>query len=411
MLEMGSSAGTRRKAGGRATAWRLLLFGVFWFSLSLGVGLWSLGQEGPGAPRLLREEGGMHLQALRQRAFLAVLERAAEGVPHARLREVPPPGGDGVREYVMEGVDAPLRLALSMQERVEVWRRSLHPGAESPLLQPGEVPRLVWRDDGSLEACINEQPVLRVRFPGHESRLGALARPLGPASLVIVIDDMGPRLDTAEQLAALPFPVNFAIWPHARRAEDVERLAQERGLDVIVHLPMQPLRREGGKQPDAGPHALTETMSAGEMRAVLDAAFTRLPTAVGFNNHMGSRFTGSRNGCRLLCSQLRGQGLFVLDSMTQNHSVLCKEALQQGLVGAERSVFLDNERKVPSILAALDIAAAKAQRHGVAIAIGHPYPETVQALRQWPVAAGREGVAVVSLRRLIWHLAVHSDRP
>lgn len=409
MLEMGSSAGTRRTAEGRAKAWRLLLFGVLWFGLSLAVGIWALGQEGPGAPRLLPEQGGLHLQALRQRAFLALLERAAEGVPHTRLRRISRPGGT-VPEFVMEGVSAPLRLALGMQERVEAWRRSLHPGAESPLLQPGGEPRLDWRDDGSLEACINEQPVLRIRFPGHEAQLGALARPLGPASLVIVIDDMGQRLDTAEQLAALSFPVNFAVWPHARRAADVERLARERGLDVIVHLPMQPLRREGGKQPDAGPHALTENMSAAEMRAVLDAAFMRLPTAIGFNNHMGSRFTGSRNGCRLLCSLLRGQGLFVLDSMTQNHSVLCKEALQQGLVGAERSVFLDNERKVPAILAALDIAAAKAQRHGVAIAIGHPYPETVQALREWPVAAGREGVAVVSLRRLVWHLAVDPGR-
>lgn len=408
MLELGSPAGTRRTAKGRAKTWPLLLFGVFWFSLSLAVGIWSLGREGPGAPRLLSEQGGLHLQALRQRAFQAVLERAAEGVPHTRLRPVSRPG-DTVPEYVMEGVDAPLRLALGMQERVEVWRRSLHPGAESPLLQPGGEPRLVWRDDGSLEARIGAQTILRIRFPGHEARLGALARPLGPASLVIVIDDMGQRLDTAEQLAALPFPVNFAVWPHARRVADVERLARERGLDVIVHLPMQPLRREGGKQPDAGPHALTEDMSAAEMRAVLDAAFTRLPTAIGFNNHMGSRFTGSRNGCRLLCSLLRGQGLFVLDSMTQNHSVLCKEALQQGLVGAERSVFLDNERKVPAILAALDIAAAKAQRHGMAIAIGHPYPETVEALRQWTVAAGREGVAVVSLRRLVWHLAVQRD--
>ena len=409
MLDMGSSPGTRRTAGRRATAWRLLLFGVFWFGLSLGIGLWSLGQEGPGAPRLLREQGGLHLQALRHRAFLAVLERAAEGVPHARLYEVPPPGGDGVPEYVMEGANAPLRLALGMQERVALWRRSLHPKAESPLLQPGEEPKLVWRDDGSLEARVNEQPVLRIRFPGHETQLGALARPLGPASLVIVIDDMGQRLDTAEELSALPFPVNFAVWPHARRAVDVARLARERGIDIIAHLPMQPLRRERGKQPDAGPHTLTDDMSAGEMRAVLDAAFTRLPTAIGFNNHMGSRFTGSRNGCRLLCSLLRGQGLFVLDSMTQNHSVLCKEALQQGLVGAERSVFLDNDRKVPSILAALDLAAAKAQRQGVAIAIGHPYPETVKALRQWPVAAGREGVAVVSLRRLVWHLAVERD--
>ena len=408
MLNMGSSAGSCRTAGGRAAV-RLLLFGVIWFALSLGIGLWSLGHARPGAPRQLRESGGPRLQALRQQAFLAVLERAAAGVPHARLSQEPRSGSDDVLQCVMEGVSAPLRLALGMQERVEVWRRSMHPGAESPLLRPGEAPRLVWRDDGSLEACINDRPVLRIRFPGHEAQLGALARPLGPASLVIVIDDMGQRLETAEQLAALPFPVTFAVWPHARRAGEVERLAGERGLDVIVHLPMQPLRREGGKQPDAGPNALTESMSAAEMRAVLDAAFTRLPSAIGFNNHMGSRFTGSRNGCRLLCSQLRGQGLFVLDSMTQNHSVLCKEALQQGLVGAERNVFLDNERKVPAILAALDIAAEKARRHGVAIAIGHPYPETVQALRQWPLAAGREGVAVVSLRRLVWHLATRAD--
>ena len=408
MRKVASSAGTCRTAGGRA-ARRLLLFGMVWFALCLGIGLWSLGQEGPGASRQLRGPDGPRLQALRQRAFLAVLERAAAGVPHARLYQEPRSGADDVLQYVMEGVRAPLRLALGMQERVEVWRRSMRPGAGSPLLQPGEAPRLVWRDDGSLEACINERPVLRIRFPGQEAQLGALARPLGEGSLVIVIDDMGQRLETAEQLAALPFPVTFAVWPHARRAGEVERLARERGLDVIVHLPMQPLRREGGKQPDAGPGALTESMSAAEMRAVLDAAFTRLPSAIGFNNHMGSRFTGSRNGCRLLCSQLRGQGLFVLDSMTQNHSVLCKEALQQGLVGAERSVFLDNERKVPAILAALDIAAEKARRHGLAIAIGHPYPETVQALRQWPLAAGREGVAVVSLRRLVWHLATRTD--
>lgn len=409
MRAMERSVGPDRTAG-RRTAGRLLLFGLVWFALSLGIGLWALGQEGAVPPQGLRAQKDVHLQGLRQRAFLAVLERAAAGVPHARLSQEPQVGPDGVLHCVMEGVNAPLRLALGMQERVEVWRRSLHPGAESPLLRPGEEPRLLWQDDGSLLACINAQPVLRIRFPGQETQLGALARPLGPASLVIVIDDMGQRLETAEQLSALPFPVAFAVWPHARRAGEVERLARERGSDVIVHLPMQPLRREGGRQPDAGPNALTESMSAAEMRAVLDAAFARLPSAIGFNNHMGSRFTGSRNGCRLLCSLLRGQGLFVLDSKTQNHSVLCKEALQQGLVGAERSVFLDNERSVPAIVTALDIAAEKARRHGLAIAIGHPYPETLQALREWPLAAGREGVAVVSLRRLVWHLATRGDK-
>lgn len=408
MLERGGTSRNRKGSDRRAST-RLLICGLLWFSLALGAGAWLLSQqERQGAPLdLLRGEDGPRLQALRQRAFAALLERAAAGVPHARLSCDPAPDRDGVLHCMAEGVDAPLRLALGMQERVRVWRRSIHPEAKSPLLRPGEIPELVWRDDGSLEARVGDRAVLHIRFPGNEGQLGALARPLGEASLVIVIDDMGQRLDAAEQLAALPYPVAFAVWPHAPHAAGVARLAHERGVDILVHQPMQPLPRKGGKQPSPGPHALTEDMSAGEMRAILDAAFTRLPTAIGFNNHMGSRFTGSRSACRMLCSQLRGQGLFVLDSMTQNHALLAEEARQQGLVSAERRIFLDHERKVPSILAALDAAAGQARRDGVAIAIGHPYPETLRALRDWQMNAGRDGVAVVSLRRLVWHLAVH----
>lgn len=389
---------------------RLLACGLLWFSLSLGAGAWLLSQQGQQAPplRLLPEQGGPHLQALRQRAFAAVLERAAAGVPHARLTCEPAADAEGVQQCVVEGLSAPLRLALGMQERVRVWRRSIRPEATSPLLRPGEEPELVWRDDGSLEARIRGRAVQRIRFPGHEAQLGALARPPGQAALVIVIDDMGQRLDMAEGLAALPFPVTFAVWPHARHATEVARLAQDRGLDVLVHLPMQPQPR-GNRQPDPGPDALKEGMSADAMSAILDAAFSRLPVAIGFNNHMGSRFTGSRSACRMLCSQLRGQGLFVLDSMTRDHALLADEARQQGLVAARRSVFLDNERKVPAILAALDAAAEQARRQGMAIAIGHPYPETLRALRHWQMAAGRDGVAVVALRRLVWQLATHPE--
>lgn len=392
----------------RRSSVRLLVGGLLWFSLSLGLGAWLLSQQGQRAAplRLLAEQDGPHLQALRQRAFGAVLERAAAGVPHARL--TCEPAADAVQQCVVEGLDAPLRLALGMQERVGVWRRSIRPEATSPLLRPGEEPELVWQDDGSLEARIRGQAVQRIRFPGHEAQLGALARPPGRAALVIVIDDMGQRLDVAEELAALPFPVTLAVWPHARHATEVARLAHERGLDVLVHLPMQPQPR-GKKQPDPGPGALKEGMSADAMRAILDAAFSRLPTAIGFNNHMGSRFTGSRSACRMLCSQLRGQGLFVLDSMTREHALLADEARQQGLVAARRNVFLDNKRTMPDILAALDDAAELARRQGMAIAIGHPYPETLRALRHWQMAAGREGVAVVALRRLVWHLATQAE--
>ena len=38
----------------------------------------------------------------------------------------------------------------------------------------------------------------------------------------------------------------------------------------------------------------------------------------------------------------------------------------------------------------------------MAVVIGHPYPETLRALRDWQ---DKDGVAVVPLRRVLWKLA------
>lgn len=54
------------------------------------------------------------------------------------------------------------------------------------------------------------------------------------------------------------------------------------------------------------------------------------------------------------------------------------------------------------MLAALDKAARLARKQGIAIAIGHPHASTLRALERWE---NREGVAVVPLRRYVWHLA------
>ena len=91
----------------------------------------------------------------------------------------------------------------------------------------------------------------------------------------------------------------------------------------------------------------------------------------------------------------------MLDSLTQPHSRLA-EARAAGLVSVARAVFLDTRRDVSAVLAALDAAAAKARSAGFAVAIGHPYAETLSALRRWQDKAG---VAVVPLRRLVWYLA------
>lgn len=313
---------------------------------------------------------------------------------HWRREEEPPSGvaETDARRYRIAGPCAPLRLAVALLEKLRAAA-----AADSSLL-----PRLAWTDEGVLELRLNGRLSHSFYFPGRERELADLARPLPAAALVLVIDDLGQSLEAAEALAALPFPVTLALWPRASGTGAAANLAEQRGLDCLVHMPMEPLPRADGSRPKPGAGALFTDMSPQALAAALEPALSAVPTALGLNNHMGSRFTGSASASRQLCAQLAGRGFAVLDSLTSPHSRLAEAARAAGLVSVTRAVFLDTQRKTDAILAALDAAAARARSGGFAVAIGHPYPETLSALRRW---RDKAGTAVIPLRRLIWHLA------
>ncbi len=313
---------------------------------------------------------------------------------HWRREEEPPSGvaETDARRYRIAGPCAPLRLAVALLEKLRAAA-----AADSSLL-----PRLAWTDEGVLELRLNGRLSHSFHFPGRERELADLARPMPAAALVLVIDDLGQSLEAAEALAALPFPVTLALWPRASGTGAAANLAGQRGLDCLVHMPMEPLPRADGSRPKPGAGALFTDMSPQALAAALEPALSAVPTALGLNNHMGSRFTGSASASRQLCAQLAGRGFAVLDSLTSPHSRLAEAARAAGLVSVTRAVFLDTNRKTDAILAALDAAAARARSGGFAVAIGHPYPETLSALRRW---RDKAGTAVIPLRRLIWHLA------
>lgn len=327
-----------------------------------------------------------------------------QALPSARWQceeEAADAGESGARHYSITGPCAPLRLAVALLEK-------LHPaaGPDSAALsgvgRDAVRPRLAWTDEGVLEIRLNGRLSHSFHFPGRERELADLARPMPTAALVLVIDDLGRSLEDAEALAALPFPVTLAVWPLARKTEATTVLAGQMALDCLVHLPMEPLPRADGSRPAPGPGALRANMSPQALSAALEPALAAAPTALGLNNHMGSGFTGSAAASRLLCTQLAGRGFFVLDSLTQPHSRLAEEARAAGLISASRTIFLDTHRKISAILAALDAAAARARSGGFAVAIGHPYPETLSALRRWQ---NNSSAALIPLRRLVWHLA------
>jgi hypothetical protein len=202
-------------------------------------------------------------------------------------------------------------------------------------------------------------------------------------------------LEQARDLLALGLPVTFSILPDLSHTSEVGALAAKAGMEVILHQPM-----EAHGPVAKSPGTLSPGMSVPETAAILDAHLAQLPHAVGISNHEGSAATEDPVLMAAVMAQLKPRGLFFLDSLTTPRSVAGKEAVREGVPTLSRTVFLDNERGQQAAILMLDQAERDARAKGHAVAIGHPYPETIAALSSWSVRRDK-GVQLVTLGRLL----------
>ncbi len=278
-------------------------------------------------------------------------------------------------------------------------------GAPDRFVQTLKETLAAWSDTANVEQRADDLLIVTVDgLPTHEISLllyeGApppVAVKPGAAHLAIVIDDIGESMSAARELAALNYPVTFSVWPRSSHAREAAELAHKAGREVMIHLPMEPVRYP---QVKPGPGAILSGQQPQEMAALVRDAVRRVPYAVGLNNHMGSRATQNAAAMRTVCEALDGTGMFVLDSMTHPASKLYFEAKRAGLPAYKRNVFLDVIADKRSIMFQLDKAARIAQAEGQAIAIGHPLPETVAALKEWERTRDRT-VTIVTVRQLV----------
>ncbi|MFP4083694.1 MAG: divergent polysaccharide deacetylase family protein [Desulfonatronovibrio sp.] len=226
-----------------------------------------------------------------------------------------------------------------------------------------------------------------------------LQQPLpGTGRIVIIIDDLGETLEYAENLSRLDFPVIFSILPYLAHTEKVVKFAEENQIETMLHLPMEPNTFSRGVNPGKG--ALLVNMGSDEIKKRVADNLRQVPGAIGVNNHMGSRFTQDAERIAVVFDELKKHGLFFLDSLTTPESVAEDMARQKGLDFLKRHIFLDNVQDKKAILFQLSKAENIAIKHGLAVAIGHPYPETLSALREWKHLKS-DNVEVVNISELV----------
>jgi hypothetical protein len=219
----------------------------------------------------------------------------------------------------------------------------------------------------------------------------------GEAKLAILIDDLGSDRAAAEQIFALPYPMTISVLPEHPQSVEIAREAHRRGCEVMLHLPMQSV---GKDQPE--PQELEPGMPSARVNAMVDQFLRDVPGVKGINNHQGSQATADAALMRELMPVLRAHHLFYVDSRTTAATVAYDAARQNGVPAGFRNVpFLDDVENVAAIEAQLTLAIRGAREKHEAIAIGHPHPATLQALRAVLPKAQSQGVRLVYVSELM----------
>ena len=222
-----------------------------------------------------------------------------------------------------------------------------------------------------------EPPLPRVtRKKKSGSGLKSKVSSAGGGDIVLIIDDLGFDGQPLDRVMALDPNVNVAILPNGTRAEEFATRLHARGYEVLCHLPMQPRGRE-----TPGRNAILASMSNDEIASTTRQNIEAVPYARGVNNHMGSLATADR---RVMTSVIGAMpdGMYFIDSRTGGSSVAATVAREMNVRTATRNVFLDDVATERSVRKQLAELAAAAEKRGVAIGIGHPYPVTLRVLAQ-----------------------------
>ncbi len=222
--------------------------------------------------------------------------------------------------------------------------------------------------------------------------------------IALVIDDLGQNPAHFRRLAALGLPFTASILPDLPYSRWTGREAAKSGIEVLLHLPMEPL---GYPDKHPGPGGLFIEMSEEEMRDQLNRDLKAVPWAKGVNNHMGSRLTSDREAMEFLMLELKSRNLFFLDSKTSSQSLAFETAYRFDLPASRRDIFLDAENSREFVQKQLRKLLALARRKGSAIAIGHPYDNTLSVLEEMRDQLLESGIDWVPASKLI----IQSYRP
>jgi len=323
-----------------------------------------------------------------------------------RLREALIKAGvepDSISERVVEGRDPPV-----------VWRVGLGPQASRLQLNYFVTRSLEkngaavvsgregWSERGVRSLTLQvglprraTHEVQLVQFPGDRPGLVEIPR------IAVVLFGLGDQPAAADSFFRVAAPFGVALAPGLKSSREIFRAAHQRGREVVLHLPLEPINYPGL---DPGPGTLLVTMKPAQAAAHLRRYLDDAAPVAAVANHMGSLATQDMTLMRAVFHELRRSHVPFLHVSPAAGAVCKALAGDMGVPYAEPDMVVDLE-PLSTDQRALDRrwkeALERAHDRGHLVV----WLRATRATREWlprALAPGRlKGASIVPLAALV----------
>jgi polysaccharide deacetylase 2 family uncharacterized protein YibQ len=259
-------------------------------------------------------------------------------------------------------------------------------GPDPALLEPGP--------DGSIPRL----------GPDGRASWQVYARPFDRADkrprIAVVIANLGlGEAQTEAAIQRLPGGVTLAFSPYAGpRLPQWMDLARIAGHEVLMGVPMEPANYP---ESDPGPHTLLTSLPAPQNIERLHWVLGRATGYVGIMNQMGQRFTANVDSLRPVMVEIKGRGLLVLDTRAAAKSAVAPLAGELDVPRATNDRTIDAQQSRDAIAQRLAEIEAIAKKRGSAVAIGSPFPVTIELVEAWTRGLADRGFALAPISAVV----------
>ena len=216
--------------------------------------------------------------------------------------------------------------------------------------------------------------------------------------ICLVIDDFGfAQNSMVENFFQLNQNLTVAIIPGTPYAESIGKYADSLGMETIIHMPMESHEKDDTEYPVS----LNEKLNADLVEEYIQSAFNEIPSALGMNNHQGSKATENLQLMKNVARTLKKMDKFFLDSFTNPESRGFITMRRYGVPTQLRQIFLDHVENPEQIKYNLDSLIALSHTMEIAVGIGHVKPVTLNVLKQEIPRLESEGYRFIRLSEAV----------